>query len=76
MYGYELPITDASKPNKQIYQNVRLQYWYQLSCPEQPLLEVIQIRSSIYGATAPSGPSPPLEDASIHPYFLLFSSIL
>ena len=30
----------------------------------------------IYGATAPSGPWPPSQDASIHPYFQLFSSIL
>ena len=31
---------------------------------------------SIYGATVPSGPWPPSQDASIHPYFQLFSSIL
>jgi hypothetical protein len=31
---------------------------------------------SIYGATAPSRPWPPSEDASIHPYFQLFSFIV
>ena len=31
---------------------------------------------SIYGATAPSGSWPPSQDASIHPYIKLFSSIL
>jgi len=31
---------------------------------------------SIYGATVPSGPWPPSQDASIHLYSQLFSSIL
>ena len=30
----------------------------------------------MYGATAPSGPWPPSRDASIHPYFQLFSSLI
>ena len=40
------------------------------------LLADIPFLPSIYGATAPSGPWPPSQDASIHPYFQLFSSIL
>ena len=35
-----------------------------------------QTHPSICGSTAPSGPWPPSQDVSIHPYFQLFSSIL
>jgi len=36
----------------------------------------IRFLPSTHGATAPSGPWPPSQNTSIHPYFQLFSSIL
>ena len=38
--------------------------------------DITSIHPSIYGATAPSRPWPPSQDASIHLYSQLFSSIL
>jgi len=44
--------------------------------PFRALASPIRRLHSIYVATAPSGPWPPSQDASIHPYFQLFSSVL
>jgi len=40
------------------------------------ILQVQEVHLSIHGATAPSGPWSPPQDASIHLYSQLFSSIL
>ena len=47
-----------------------------LTCHHELVLTHPSIHPSIYGATAPSGPWPPLEDTSILLCLLLVSSIL